>query len=68
MDDAPSPQNSTPTRVESFYFDDDPMAIFLVEDKLFKVHRHFFIEGSQIFRDMFSQVKTPEEAEGMSDD
>ncbi|EKM75367.1 hypothetical protein AGABI1DRAFT_116395 [Agaricus bisporus var. burnettii JB137-S8] len=68
MDDAPSPQNSTPTRVESFYFDDDPMAMFLVEDKLFKVHRHYFIQGSEIFRDMFSQTKTPEEAEGMSDD
>ncbi|XP_006455759.1 hypothetical protein AGABI2DRAFT_195135 [Agaricus bisporus var. bisporus H97] len=44
------------------------MAIFLVDNQLFKVHRHFFIEGSQIFRDMFSQGKTCEEAEGMSDD
>ncbi|EKM75366.1 hypothetical protein AGABI1DRAFT_132267 [Agaricus bisporus var. burnettii JB137-S8] len=61
-------QPSTPVRAESFYFDDDPMAIFLVDNQLFKVHRHFFIEGSQIFRDMFSQGKTCEEAEGMSDD
>ncbi|KAF9453368.1 hypothetical protein P691DRAFT_755627 [Macrolepiota fuliginosa MF-IS2] len=38
----------------SFYFKDDPMAIFLVENQLFRVHRHYFIGGSEIFRDMFS--------------
>jgi hypothetical protein len=45
---------------------------YQVENQLFKVHRHYFIQGSEIFRDMFSQASTCEGAsmviEGISDD
>jgi hypothetical protein len=27
-----------------------------VENQLFKVHRHFLIEGSEVFRDMFAHA------------
>ncbi|KXN84418.1 hypothetical protein AN958_12628, partial [Leucoagaricus sp. SymC.cos] len=56
-------------RHSTFYFNDDPMAIFLVEKKLFKVHRHYLIQESKIFRDMFSVPKEANtETEGMSDE
>ncbi|KAF9449333.1 hypothetical protein P691DRAFT_812712 [Macrolepiota fuliginosa MF-IS2] len=38
----------------TYYLQDDPMAIFLIENRLFKVHRHFFVEGSVVFRGMFT--------------
>jgi hypothetical protein len=38
-----------------------------VENQLFKVHRHFLIQESEIFRDMFSFEKEGEEIEGASD-
>jgi hypothetical protein len=40
-----------------------------VEKQLFRVHRHFFIQGSKLFRDMFS-LKAGERntAEGLSDE
>ncbi|KAH9915884.1 uncharacterized protein B0H18DRAFT_1039567 [Fomitopsis serialis] len=52
-----------PTRHDQFYFDDGNI-IFLVEDKVFKVHRYFLVRESPVFRDMFSM----ESDEGQSDD
>ncbi|XP_006457734.1 hypothetical protein AGABI2DRAFT_114778 [Agaricus bisporus var. bisporus H97] len=61
MDSSPSTENPVPVRDELFYFDDDPMATFLVENRLFKIHRHFFIQGSIIFRDLFAQTGGPDD-------
>lgn len=52
-----------PTRHDRFYFNDGNI-IFLVEDKLFKVHRYFLVRESPVFLDMFSM----ESDEGQSDD
>lgn len=62
-EEAPKERHST------FYFKDDPMVIFLVENQLFKVHRHYLIQDSKVFRDMFSVPPVEgAEVEGMSDD
>lgn len=40
-----------------------------MENKLFRVHRHFFTRESEVFRDMFSVPTGQDEvAEGLSDD
>ncbi|KAF5350611.1 hypothetical protein D9756_008632 [Leucocoprinus leucothites] len=49
-----------------YYFKEDPMATFLANDCLFRVHRHFLLEGSQLFRDMFNAQPTSG-PEGSSD-
>ncbi|TFY75413.1 hypothetical protein EWM64_g8598 [Hericium alpestre] len=41
-------------RDEDFYLPPDEMAIFLVEDHLFRAHRYLLAKYSPIFRDMFS--------------
>ncbi|KAF8632494.1 hypothetical protein AX15_001861 [Amanita polypyramis BW_CC] len=41
---------SMPTRHKDYYFED---IIFQVEDQLFKVPRHLFLQESEIFRDIF---------------
>ncbi|KAJ3557323.1 hypothetical protein NP233_g11770 [Leucocoprinus birnbaumii] len=41
-------------RDEKYYFDADPMVIFLVEGRLFRVHRHFLLRESKVFRDMLN--------------
>ncbi|CAL1710182.1 unnamed protein product [Somion occarium] len=51
------------------YYLDDEMTIFLVERRLFKVHRHFLIRESDFFRTLFqlpTGVNT--RVEGRSDD
>jgi len=51
-----------------YYFKDGNI-IFLVENDLFRVHRHFFIRESAVFRDMLSLPASPDtEVEGDSDD
>jgi hypothetical protein len=46
--------------------------MYQIENRLFRVHRHFLVQGSEIFRDMFSQAGMCEGAatavEGMSED
>ncbi|KAJ3563769.1 hypothetical protein NP233_g8722 [Leucocoprinus birnbaumii] len=67
MDSSPSP--TTPKLNDKFYFADDPMAIFLVEDQLFKVHRHFLVQDSEVFRDLFSVPQGDgAEIEGMTNE
>ncbi|KAF9453369.1 hypothetical protein P691DRAFT_695060 [Macrolepiota fuliginosa MF-IS2] len=54
---------------QSFYFKDDPMAVFLVKNQLFKVHRHFLIKESEVFRNMFASPKAESTAtEGTCDE
>ncbi|KAF8632432.1 hypothetical protein AX15_001876 [Amanita polypyramis BW_CC] len=52
-------------RNEEYYLED---IIFQVEDQLFKVHRHMFVQLSVVFRDMFTiPVPGGVEADGSSD-
>ena len=39
-----------------------------MEKKLFKVHRHFLVRESGVFRGMFMCPPQPEGAEGLTDD
>ncbi|KAL4244341.1 hypothetical protein ABKN59_010658 [Abortiporus biennis] len=57
-----------PSRNSKFYLEDE-MSIFLVQNQLFKVHRHFLIRESELFRTMF-QLPSGESSsqEGTSDD
>jgi len=60
---------TTPKHHPEYYFDDGNI-IFLVENVLFCVHRHFLVRDSVVFRDMLSVPtggidKTPE---GLSDE
>ncbi|GJE93072.1 BTB domain-containing protein [Phanerochaete sordida] len=56
-----------PVRDEEYYFEDD-LTIFMVEDTLFKVHRHFLTRDSEFFRGLFECPVPPnEEEEGQSD-
>ncbi|KAF9449331.1 hypothetical protein P691DRAFT_703406 [Macrolepiota fuliginosa MF-IS2] len=56
-------------RDSNYYFQDDPMAIFLVEGRLFKVHRHYLLEGSEVFRNLFASPKEEGvEPDGTSDE
>jgi len=64
---APSDPGSPPSHHPEYYFHDD-MAIFLVDHRLFKVHRHFLERESEIFRWMFLCPPRPEGAEGGTDD
>ncbi|KIM74907.1 hypothetical protein PILCRDRAFT_25199, partial [Piloderma croceum F 1598] len=51
-----------------YYFEDGNI-IFLVENDLFRVHRHFFVRESVVFRDMLSIPSGSKTAtEGLSDD
>ncbi|KAI0311389.1 hypothetical protein OF83DRAFT_1151259, partial [Amylostereum chailletii] len=44
---------TVPTRHDDFYLSDQ-LSVFQVEGKLYKVHRHFLVEHSSAFRDMFA--------------
>ncbi|KAF8331262.1 hypothetical protein F5887DRAFT_1162694 [Amanita rubescens] len=58
--------NGMPTRHKDYYFED---IIFLVEDQLFKVPRHLFLQESEIFRDILScPVPKGARPDGLSDD
>ncbi|KAJ3573044.1 hypothetical protein NP233_g2674 [Leucocoprinus birnbaumii] len=57
-----------PRHDEKYYFDKDPMVVFLVEDRLFRVHRYYLLAESQFFQDMFSiPPARGQRAEGQSD-
>ncbi|KAJ7111433.1 hypothetical protein C8R44DRAFT_799481 [Mycena epipterygia] len=49
---APPEASESPKRGK--YYIDDPMSIFLVDDHLFKVHRHFLVAESDVFSTMFA--------------
>ncbi|KAF5379987.1 hypothetical protein D9615_006273 [Tricholomella constricta] len=70
MEDLRSPitsrPSSEPCRHEEYYIHDE-MAVFLVENTLFKVHRHFLIQESEVFRGMFACPPRPDGPEGMDD-
>ncbi|TFK32272.1 hypothetical protein BDQ12DRAFT_692754 [Crucibulum laeve] len=58
---------NTPAHHGKYYFDDE-MSIFLVENTLFKVHRHYLVRESDFFRSLFSCPVPPgEKKEGSSD-
>ncbi|THH32834.1 hypothetical protein EUX98_g1333 [Antrodiella citrinella] len=54
------------SRDEEFYFDDS-LVVFLVEERLFRVHSHFLIRDSEFFRGLFSLPQPPDTAEGHND-
>ncbi|KAJ3555819.1 hypothetical protein NM688_g2366 [Phlebia brevispora] len=61
-------QQSAVMRHPSFYFEDQ-LVTFKVENRLFRVHRYFFIRESAIFRDMFLLPSgATREVDGMSDE
>ncbi|KAI9513379.1 hypothetical protein F5148DRAFT_1020 [Russula earlei] len=67
--DGTSASARIPSRHEEFYFTDE-MTVFQVENRLFRVHRHFLAENSLVFSSMFSLPRGPEAssaAEGASD-
>ncbi|KAI0318117.1 hypothetical protein OF83DRAFT_60228 [Amylostereum chailletii] len=53
-DGTASPTEDPHARDDEFYIDVDQLSVFQVEGRLFKVHRHFLIENSTVFRDMFA--------------
>ncbi|KAJ6625156.1 hypothetical protein B0H10DRAFT_2212167 [Mycena sp. CBHHK59/15] len=59
-------QPATPTHNAKYYID-DPMSIFLVENELFKIHRHFLVKESDIFRWMFLCPPGSSDPDGASD-
>jgi len=63
---APSDPDAPPSRHPEYYIHDD-MAIFLVERRLFKVHRYFLERESEIFRWMFLCPPHQEGPEGGTD-
>ncbi|KAF8888852.1 hypothetical protein BD779DRAFT_1785670 [Infundibulicybe gibba] len=59
---------AAPTRHPKYYFEDET-SIFLVEDRLFKVHRHFLKRDSDVFNWMFACPPAPStQPEGTCDD
>ncbi|KAF9816789.1 hypothetical protein IEO21_03869 [Rhodonia placenta] len=63
-----APEIASRNRHERFYIPDGNV-VFLVEGTLFKVHRYFFIHGSNVFQGMFSMPSPAgEDSEGMSDE
>ncbi|KAI0088337.1 hypothetical protein BDY19DRAFT_950387 [Irpex rosettiformis] len=59
--------SDTQSHDPDFYFNDE-LAVFLVERRLFKVHRYFLVRDSEFFRGMFACPTPPgEEPEGTSD-
>jgi hypothetical protein len=62
-------QLEAPSRHAEFYFTDE-MTVFQVENRLFRVHKHFLAENSPIFNAMFSLphgAKVGSTAEGAFD-
>jgi len=55
-----------PRRHEEFYFTDE-MTVFQVEDRLFRVHRHFLAENSLVFSSLFSLPRGLEEADSAAE-
>ncbi|KAG6830385.1 hypothetical protein H0H92_001022 [Tricholoma furcatifolium] len=51
----------------SLYYFDDRLAIFKVQDTLFKIHLHFLIRESHYFRTMFESLSTSDLLRGADD-
>ncbi|KAJ6552236.1 hypothetical protein DFH09DRAFT_1167431 [Mycena vulgaris] len=69
-DRGPTPSDlldATPTHNNEYYID-DPMAIFLAGNQLFKVHRHFLAEESEVFKWMFMCPPGSSAPDGISDE
>ncbi|KAH8997939.1 hypothetical protein EDB92DRAFT_1837021 [Lactarius akahatsu] len=70
----PQPQDLTSPESKDAGVHKDEMTVFQVENRLFRVHRHFLAENSLVFSSMFSLPRTTAttgdstaEAEGTSD-
>ncbi|KAI0088338.1 hypothetical protein BDY19DRAFT_994244 [Irpex rosettiformis] len=63
LSDGPSRPSLAQEKHGRFYFD-DCMSTFRVEDKLFRVHRFFFIRESEFFETMFSLPLGADSTEG----
>ncbi|ESK92777.1 hypothetical protein Moror_15950 [Moniliophthora roreri MCA 2997] len=63
----PPPAAPAPIRHGRYYLDDS-LAIFLVENHLFKVHRYFFRQESVFFDSMFDCPPPTEGQDGQTDD
>ncbi|KAJ6453586.1 hypothetical protein C8R45DRAFT_1039117 [Mycena sanguinolenta] len=55
-------------RNKKYYFDDDPMAIFLVENQHFRVHRYYLRKESDHFNWMFLSPPPADGPDGYSDE
>ncbi|KAJ7450818.1 hypothetical protein FB451DRAFT_1410140 [Mycena latifolia] len=72
---ATTPQNepaasdlSGPPKNHTKYYMDDPMAIFLAGNRLFKVHRHFLVQESPVFECMFLCPSGGSDPDGFSNE
>ncbi|KAJ7111402.1 hypothetical protein C8R44DRAFT_985525 [Mycena epipterygia] len=61
------PEASEPPKRGKYYID-DPMSIFLVGNQLFKVHRHFLVTESEVFRWMFACPPGGSDPDGFCDE
>ncbi|CAA7266307.1 unnamed protein product [Cyclocybe aegerita] len=59
--------SSQSMRNQKYYLPDTGMAIFKVEDNLYKVHRYFFIWESSVFQSMFDCPNPAKGQDGESD-
>ncbi|KAJ3511809.1 hypothetical protein NLJ89_g3882 [Agrocybe chaxingu] len=59
--------SSQTMRSQKYYLPDNGMAIFKVEDNLYKVHRYFFIQESSVFQTMFDCPNPVQGQDGESD-
>ncbi|KZT64218.1 hypothetical protein DAEQUDRAFT_732884 [Daedalea quercina L-15889] len=50
---SPTPPPPTPPPRHDEYYIDDELVIFLVEDRLFKVHKYFLVRESLLLHDLF---------------
>ncbi|KAK0226423.1 hypothetical protein IW262DRAFT_766385 [Armillaria fumosa] len=57
--------SSCTTRDSRYYWND---VIFQVENRLFKIPSHYFVQHSEVFRDTFSLPQGSQSAEGLSDE
>ncbi|KAJ3511810.1 hypothetical protein NLJ89_g3881 [Agrocybe chaxingu] len=55
-------------RNQKYYFPDTGMAIFKVENNLYKVHQYFLIRESIVFKTMFDCANPPRGQDGRSDE
>ncbi|KAI0319273.1 hypothetical protein OF83DRAFT_1111304, partial [Amylostereum chailletii] len=55
-DSVPTSDDTKAVYHTQFFFDDDPMVIFVVEGVKYHVHRYFFVRDSQYFCDLFLEL------------
>ncbi|KAJ7243590.1 hypothetical protein B0H12DRAFT_1022919 [Mycena haematopus] len=64
----PSQADDSPRKNKRYYFDDDVMAIFLVGNQHFKVHRYYLRKESEVFNWMFACPPGADSPDGCSDE